>query len=249
MPRLAKATATETEGESRRSTRIKAIEAAKPVAAAPKKKAPAKPRAQKEKADNAVEKAPAKKSRKRAVDADDEEAKSEEPAAKKAKSEKKPAEEDPTDDFKPLEIGDILPDIALKNEKGEDVSVKDLAKETGVVLFLFPKADTPGCTKQACGFRDVYDEFPANGYTVYGLSGDSGAATTKWQTKKNLQFSFLSDPSRELVKALGALSGKSTKRSHFIFEKGGKLVDKKIPVKPEDSPTKALAFIKSHNKA
>ncbi|KZV93963.1 AhpC-TSA-domain-containing protein [Exidia glandulosa HHB12029] len=154
-------------------------------------------------------------------------------------------EDDAGEEIKALEIGDVLPDITLKTEKNEDISIKSLAEETGVVLFLFPKADTPGCTKQACGFRDIYKEFTDVGYTVYGLSGDAPTATTKWQTKNELPYSFLSDPKKELIKALGAVSGKSTKRSHFVFEKGGKLLDKKIPVKPEESPTKALEFIKS----
>ncbi|KAF5354054.1 hypothetical protein D9756_006970 [Leucocoprinus leucothites] len=144
----------------------------------------------------------------------------------------------------PIDIGDTLPSLVLKNEEGNDLQVADIAKERGAVVFLVPKADTPGCTTQACGFRDVFSGFSEVGYAVYCLSADSPSAQSKWQTKKNLPYSLISDPKRILITALGAGEGGKTKRSHFIFEKGGKLVDKKIPVKPVDSPKLALEFIK-----
>ncbi|KAI8970895.1 thioredoxin-like protein, partial [Trametes punicea] len=145
-----------------------------------------------------------------------------------------------------IDIGDVLPSYALKNEKDEDVDVATLAAEKGVVIFLVPKADTPGCTTQACGFRDIYADFTSSGFDVYCLSADKPTAQAKWQAKKSLPYPLLSDPSRILITALGAGEGGKTKRSHFIFEKGGKLVDKKIPVKPVDSPKLALEFIKSY---
>ncbi|PFH46912.1 hypothetical protein AMATHDRAFT_68800 [Amanita thiersii Skay4041] len=145
----------------------------------------------------------------------------------------------------PIDVGDTLPSLTLKNEKDEDVQVAEIAAQKGVVLFLVPKADTPGCTNQACGFRDIYQEFTDLGYDVYCLSADTPAAQTKWQTKKELPYHLLSDGKRVLISALGAGEGGKTKRSHFVFEKGGKLVDKKIPVKPVDSPKLALEFIKS----
>ncbi|KAG6896710.1 hypothetical protein C0992_006594 [Termitomyces sp. T32_za158] len=163
----------------------------------------------------------------------------------------------------PIDIGDVLPSVTLKNEKGEDVDIASLAVEKGVVLFLVPKADTPGCTNQACGFRDVHPDFTSLEYAVYCLSADSPTAQSKWQTKvlhsrnifreslkvllpqKELPYPLISDPKRVLVRALGAGEGGKTKRSHFIFEKGGKLLEKKIPVKPVDSPKLALEFIKS----
>nr|ADX07332.1 putative peroxiredoxin Q [Flammulina velutipes] len=165
----------------------------------------------------------------------------------KAKTEEKneAAEDEPADEPNHLDIGDNLPALTIQNEKGEDVQVDTLAAEKGVVLFLVPKADTPGCTTQACGFRDIYPDFSQVEYDVYCLSADSPTAQTKWQTKKTLPYSLLSDPKRELISALGAGAGGKTKRSHFIFEKGGKLIDKKIPVKPADSPKLALEFIKS----
>lgn len=146
--------------------------------------------------------------------------------------------------FAPIDIGDTLPSLVLKNEKEEDVQIADIAREQGAVVFLVPKADTPGCTNQACGFRDIFSGFGEVGYTVYCLSADSPNAQSKWQTKKELPYSLISDPKRILISALGAGEGGKTKRSHFIFEKGGKLIHKKIPVKATDSPQLALNFIK-----
>jgi thioredoxin-dependent peroxiredoxin len=171
-----------------------------------------------------------------------------------------------------IDIGDSLPSITLKTEKGEDVDVPGLAAERGVVLFLVPKADTrqsmilttviplwrftqtiAGSTKQAYAFRDSYLDYTSLNFDVYCLSADSPAAQAKWQAKvcfiilapsirynveflfqKTLPYPLLSDPKRVLISALGAAEGGKTKRSHFIFEKGGKLVDKKVPVKPLD---------------
>lgn len=192
---------------------------------------------------------------------------------------------EPTPQLAPIDIGDTLPDLVLKNEKEEDVQVADIAKEKGAVVFLVPKADTrtffhsvkspqssekfslssiAGCTTQACGFRDVYSEFTQHGYAVYCLSADSPTAQSKWQTKvhslstlgksnsyaravfqKELSYSLISDPNRILISALGAGEGGKTKRSHFIFEQGGKLVDKKVPVKPADRCV-PLIFLKKN---
>lgn len=208
---------------TRRSSRISAKEQPKPKkAAAPKNQ------------------------KKRTVDDAQEEGG--EAAEKNGSNSKKPKTAVP--DIPSIDIGDPLPNLTLKNEKDEDVDVSNLAASKGVVIFLVPKADTPGCTTQACGFRDVYTEFSGLDYDVYCLSADSTNAQSKWQSKKNLSYSLLSDPKRIFIAALGAADKHKTKRSHFIFEKGtGKLIDKKNPVKPADSPTLALEFIKQHGKS
>ncbi|KAF7369441.1 AhpC-TSA-domain-containing protein [Mycena venus] len=155
------------------------------------------------------------------------------------------AEPEESEKLAAIDIGDSLPTLTLKNEKDEDVEVSTLTADKGLVLFLVPKADTPGCTNQACGFRDIYPDFTGLDYNVYCLSADTPAAQSKWQTKKELPYPLLSDRKRVLITALGAGEGGKTKRSHFIFAKGGKLIDKKIPVKAADSPKIALEFIKS----
>ncbi|KAL7418241.1 thioredoxin-like protein [Mrakia frigida] len=165
-------------------------------------------------------------------------------APKKAKDAEKDAEAAmPSPAISKLEVGDVLPELTLQNEKGEDVDVSKIAGEKGLVLFVYPKADTPGCTTQACSYRDSKDDITSAGYTIYGLSKDKPAAQAKWIEKKSLTYSLLSDPSSKLLNALGA-----SKRSHFIFEKGtGKLVEASIGVKPADDVANVLAFIKKHH--
>lgn len=122
----------------------------------------------------------------------------------KAKAEEEEEEEEADAAALPkIELGGSLPSVTLKNEKGEDIQVADLAAEKGVILFLVPKADTrtpffalvyrcsnvpffffpAGCTNQACGFRDIYPDFTSLNFDVYCLSADSPTAQTKWQTK------------------------------------------------------------------
>jgi len=171
------------------------------------------------------------------------------PAAKKTKGDdgEAPAagSSEDADTLASIDIGDSIPSLTLKNEKDEDVEVASLTADKGLILFLVPKADTPGCTNQACGFRDSYPDFESLNFNVYCLSADTPAAQSKWQGKNNLPYPLLSDRKRVLITALGAGEGGKTKRSHFIFEQGGKLVDKKNPVKPADSPKLALEFVKS----
>ncbi|KAJ7600611.1 AhpC-TSA-domain-containing protein [Mycena floridula] len=190
------------------------------------------------------EKKPRAPSKKRKADAEPAEPKKK---AKASDDEEEAAEagEEEAEGLPEIKIGDALPALVLKNEKDEDLDVATLTKEKGVVLFLVPKADTPGCTTQACGFRDSYPDFTGSGFDVYCLSADKPEAQTKWQTKKSLPYPLISDPKRVLIKALGAADGGKTKRSHFIFGKDGKLLEKKVPVKPADSPKLALEYIKS----
>jgi len=146
-----------------------------------------------------------------------------------------------------IDIGDSLPSLTLKNEQDEDVQISALAAEKGVILFLVPKADTPGCTTQACGFRDMYPDFSSSNFDVYCLSADNPSAQSKWQAKKTLPYPLISDPNRVLIQALTG-GGTKTARSHFIFEKGGVLVEKKLPVKPADSSKLALEFVQGLSK-
>jgi len=176
---------------------------------------------------------------------DDDEPMEQSTSVEPAKSKKTKVDDDNVPTPPSINIGDSLPTLTLKNEKDEDIEISTLAAEKGVILFLVPKADTPGCTTQACGFRDIYPDFTSSNFNVYCLSADAPAAQMKWQTKKTLPYPLLSDRKRVLIQALTGSSSK-TARSHFIFEQGGVLVDKKLPVKPADSPKLALEFVKGH---
>ncbi|GEM10005.1 peroxiredoxin Q/BCP [Rhodotorula toruloides] len=130
-------------------------------------------------------------------------------------------------------VGDVVEDVVLRNEDDKEVSLESLYKEKGLVIFSYPKADTPGCTNQACGYRDIHSEFSGLGYGVYGLSKDKPTAQLKWKTKHTLSYSLLCDPEDKLLKKLGATA--ANKRCHWVIGKGGKLLEAAI----------GLDFIKS----
>jgi thioredoxin-dependent peroxiredoxin len=112
-------------------------------------------------------------------------------------------------------VGDLAPDVALPDETG---NVHRLADQRGrwTILYFYPKDDTPGCTKEACGFRDFWKELQKAGVVVLGVSADSGASHAKFAAKYQLPFPLLSDPDRKVMTAWGAygdkmMYGKKTK--------------------------------------
>lgn len=144
--------------------------------------------------------------------------------------------EDSANKLAELQIGDDIPDLTLLNQDDEPISLKEVAsKNKLVVFFAYPKASTPGCTRQACGYRDNYSELKEHA-AVFGLSADAPKSQKSFQTKQALPFDLLSDPKREFIGALGAkktaVSG--VIRSHWIF-KNGKLEVKRVQVSPEVS--------------
>ncbi|KAI8580140.1 hypothetical protein K450DRAFT_238350 [Umbelopsis ramanniana AG] len=141
-----------------------------------------------------------------------------------------------------LKEGDELPEdlSPVTTNTGEEVRVQDLAKESGLLIFFYPRANTPGCTTQACGFRDRYEEVVADGWKVYGMSYDSPKAQTTWKTKYSLPYELLCDPKGDVLKRLGVTKNQSgngggVKRSHVVIEKGGRIKSLKIGVSPAQS--------------
>lgn len=135
-----------------------------------------------------------------------------------------------------LDIGGEIPDVTLQNQDGKDVSLREVAKNNRIIIiFAYPKASTPGCTRQACGFRDNYDDLKEHA-AVFGLSGDAVPAQKKFQDKQELPFDLLSDPKRVLIGHLGAkkTAQSGTIRSHWVFF-DGKLKYKRVKVSPEVS--------------
>jgi peroxiredoxin Q/BCP len=120
-----------------------------------------------------------------------------------------------------------------------------------VVLFFFPKADTPGCTTQACGFRDNFPVIQASNATVLGLSPDQPKALAKWRAKQNLGYTLLSDPEHQVAEAYGVwgekkMYGKAYMgilRSHVVIGPDGRVEDVQYKVSPEESVKSALAFL------
>lgn len=172
------------------------------------------------------------------------------PAPTKTEAPKpKPAPKAAATEAKPktgkLAVGDTLPSVTLKNEEDKEVNVSELTKATGIVLFAYPKANTPGCTTQACTFRDEYAEFKKKGYEIYGISADPPKSQMNWKTKNSFPYHLLCDPSHSLLSPLGASKNNKTgvTRSHWVIEKGGKLADINVGITPKDSPVKAMAFV------
>ena len=143
-------------------------------------------------------------------------------------------------------IGQPMPEFSLVNQDGKTISLRDLRGKK-VVLFAFPRADTPGCTTQACGFRDNFANILTKNATVLGISADSPEDLKKWQQQEGLQYDLLSDPDHTLLEALGAWGEKSMYgktymgiiRSHWVFDENGSVIDEQIKISPEDSVRKA----------
>ncbi|KAK7532298.1 thioredoxin-like protein [Phyllosticta citribraziliensis] len=117
----------------------------------------------------------------------------------------------------------------IETNDGDKTTLKQLADDSkaGVVLFTYPKASTPGCTKQACLFRDAYAPLTATGLAIYGLSADSPKSNTTFKTKQNLPYPLLCDPSFSLIKAIGLAkpgNAKGTVRGVFVVDKAGKVL-------------------------
>ena len=107
----------------------------------------------------------------------------------------------------PIAEGKKAPDFTLENAEGKKVSLSDF-KGKDVVVYFYPKDDTPGCTKEACGFRDLWKELQRAGVVVLGISGDAPASHVKFATKYKLPFPLLSDPSKKVMTAWGAYGEK-----------------------------------------
>jgi thioredoxin-dependent peroxiredoxin len=137
-----------------------------------------------------------------------------------------------------LAPGDTAPDFTLPDADGQDVSLKDY-RGRKVVVYFYPAAMTPGCTTQACDFRDSLDSLQAAGIAVVGISPDQPQKLAKFRERDSLTFPLLSDPSHDVLEAYGAwgekkLYGKTVVgviRSTFVVDADGKLEQAQYAVK------------------
>jgi thioredoxin-dependent peroxiredoxin len=137
-----------------------------------------------------------------------------------------------------LSPGDKAPDFTLPTDDGSTVSLADL-RGSKVVLYVYPSAMTPGCTTQACDFRDDLRSFDAAGYRVLGLSPDKPEKLQKFRAKEGLTFPLLSDTSKEVMTAYGAYGEKSLYgklvtgviRSTFVLDEDGTVLHAQYGVK------------------
>jgi peroxiredoxin Q/BCP len=140
-----------------------------------------------------------------------------------------------------LKEGSVAPNFAANDANGETVRLKDLRGQK-VVLYFYPKDDTPGCTKEACAFRDAFTEYRKKDIKVLGVSVDSEASHKKFTAKYKLPFTLLADPDHSIADAYGVYGEKKfmgrtylgVKRITFLIDEKGKIKKVFEKVKPEE---------------
>jgi peroxiredoxin Q/BCP len=143
-----------------------------------------------------------------------------------------------------VEEGKPAPDFELESDSGETVKLSDLRGKP-VVLYFYPKDDTPGCTRQACGIRDFYGEFERAGAVVLGVSADTQASHERFKSKYSLPFTLLADPEHRLAEPYGV--GKEGKRSYerstFVIDAEGNVAKIMRRVNPDRHADEVLAAL------
>ena len=149
-----------------------------------------------------------------------------------------------------LEVGTKAPDFTLPDKNGNSVSLKDFAGKK-VVLYFYPKDNTPGCTRQACAFAQNYEEFKNRDVAVIGVSKDSAASHVKFAEKHDLPFILLSDTELQAIQAYDVWKekkvcgkvGMGVVRTTYVIDKQG-VIEKAMPkVKPDTNAADILAYL------
>ena len=149
-----------------------------------------------------------------------------------------------------LKIGDKAPAFSLADKDGNTVSLSDFLGKR-VVLYFYPKDNTPGCTRQACAFAGLYHEFEGKNAVVIGISRDSAASHEKFAAKYSLPFILLSDPDRKAIEAYGVWQEKKlygttsfgTVRTTFLIDEQGSITHIMPKVKPDTNAEEILTLL------
>ncbi len=123
----------------------------------------------------------------------------------------------------PLKVGTDAPSFTAKDTQGNTVSLSDYAGKT-VVLYFYPKDDTPGCTKQACSFRDAQSKYQSKDVVVLGVSVDNEGSHQQFTQKYNLNYPLLADTDKSLIKAFDVDGGGYAKRVTYVIDPQGKII-------------------------
>jgi peroxiredoxin Q/BCP len=154
-----------------------------------------------------------------------------------------------------MEVHNAVADFTLQNEQDQTVHLKDFSGKP-VVLFFYPRADTPGCTIEACGFRDTFKQIQAAGAIVLGISRDTPKAQLKFKEKYDLPYTLLADVDETVCNQFGVLKEKNMygkkvigiERTTFLIGPDQKLLRIFPKVKPEGHAEEVLAAIKEYKK-
>ncbi len=147
-------------------------------------------------------------------------------------------------------VGAPAPDFSAVTETGEHVRLSDY-RGRKVILYFYPKDDTPGCTTQACGFRDNYPVITEKNAVVLGVSPDGQKSHARFKTKHKLPFTLLVDEDHAIAEAYGVWVEKSmygrkymgVERSHFVIGEDGSILQAEVKVKPADSVERAITAL------
>jgi thioredoxin-dependent peroxiredoxin len=141
-----------------------------------------------------------------------------------------------------LSVGDTAPNFTVKDTTGNTVTLANLAGQP-VVMYFYPKDDTPGCTKQACSFRDNYAQYTSKGITVFGVSMDDESSHQAFTAKFDLPFPLLADTDGAIAKAYDVEGGGYAKRVTYVIGADGKISHVYTTVKTDTHATDVLADI------
>jgi len=149
-------------------------------------------------------------------------------------------------------INDIAPAFTLPDQNGKEVSLKDF-RDNYVVLYFYPRADTPGCTVEACEFRDAYKKIERTGAVILGISPDTPKAQKKFEEKYTLPFTLLADADKKVCNLYGMMQEKNmygkkvmgVARTTFIIGPDGKVKHIFRKVKPQGHAAEVLDYLKS----
>jgi peroxiredoxin Q/BCP len=154
-----------------------------------------------------------------------------------------------------MQVNDVVENFTLQNQDGKIVNLTD-HKGKPVVLFFYPRADTPGCTIESCGFRDAFEQFQKEGIVVFGISRDTVKDQKKFKDKYELPYDLLADPDMELINRFDLVKPKNmygklvkgVKRTTYLIGPDQRLIHIFEEVKPAGHAEEVFAYLKQNAK-